>query len=104
MYILDCLKQISELKSGALACMQKIGSDACSCWSDSSLKKNVNKLKECDCRLHMIICIAYYDPNQSGLVSKESKSMAEAAGKCRKTFGSCRKLEDEVGLSIHACT
>merc|ERR1719228_3052224 len=65
--------------------MQKTGEEACSCWTESSLGENVDAIKKCD-------------------LSKESKSMAKSVSKCRNSFGTCRKLEDQIGLSIHACT
>jgi len=80
-----CVSKMTSFKSGVNSCMKKTGSEACSCWTDSSLGQDVNTIKKCD-------------------LSKESKSMAKAVSGCRNAFGACRKLEDEIGLSIHACT
>jgi len=81
----DCTTKMSTFKSGVLACMGKTGSEACSCWTESSLGTDLATIKKCD-------------------LSKQSKSMAKAVSGCRNAFGACRKLEDEIGSSIHACT
>ena len=98
----ECMSKMSTFKVGVLDCMKKTGSEACTCWEEESLGTDVDDIKKCECEFHVpdywvLIMIIFS-------VSKQSKLMAKAVSRCRKAFGACRKLEDSIGLSIHACT
>ena len=41
---------MATFKTGVLACMKKTGTEACSCWTDSSLGQDVDTIKKCDCK------------------------------------------------------
>ena len=59
--------------------------DACSCWTNSSLNEIVEAAKVCK-------------------ASTEATAITAALKKCKKAFGRCRKFEDAAITTIMSCS
>ena len=59
--------------------------EACSCWTNSSLNEIVEAAKVCK-------------------AAAEATAITAALKKCKKTFGRCRKFEDAAITTIMSCS
>merc|ERR1712086_207562 len=66
-------------------CQLKKSSEACTCWTNSTLEFTVSAVKKCD-------------------ISSDNKKMTAAKKACTTAFGKCRKLEDDVSTALSACS
>ena len=83
--IAECKTAITIFKNYTDCCQDLSGSDACSCWTPSSIvAEAMTIVKTCD-------------------LSKINTAMVNAVKECKVAFGKCRKSEDSVGDIIFAC-
>lgn len=90
-FLMMCDSLVTKFKTGAMECLSKsIGgtktdsTDACSCWTNTTLAETVEAAKMCK-------------------ANEEAKAIATALKNCTKTFGQCRKFEDDAITSIMSC-
>ena len=90
-FLMMCDSLVTKFKMGAQECLGKsIGvnatdsTSACSCWTDAALAETVSAAKGCK-------------------ANSEAKAIAAALQNCTKTFGKCRKFEDDAITSIMSC-
>ena len=91
-FISECEGLVNQFKAGAQECLEKIissnptnNTDACSCWTSSSLSKSVETVKVCD-------------------ATTEAAAIKAAVKNCSTTFIKCRKYEDEAITTYMACS
>ena len=91
-FISECDGLVNQFKAGAQECLGKIvginptnNTDACSCWTSSSLSKSVESVKVCK-------------------ASTEADAITAAVKNCSTTFSKCRKYEDEAIITLMACS
>ena len=91
-FLSECETLVTTFKESAGLCLNKtIGStatstsDACSCWTATSLNTAAQSLKKCS-------------------FASESQEITKQLKKCKNAFIKCRKYEDDAISSITACS
>merc|ERR1711983_284169 len=80
-----CVSNMESMKKSVDACTKKSGSEACSCWLDSTLKAYADEVKKCN-------------------IASENKRVTSQHKKCTSTFSDCKKVEDATVDYIYACS
>lgn len=90
-FISECNELVRQFQNGAQECLGKIigsnstnNTDACSCWTSSSLSESVKSVRICK-------------------ASTEADAITAAVQNCSTTFSKCRKYEDEAITTLTAC-
>ena len=80
-----CVSNMESMKKSVDACTKKSGSEACSCWLDSTLLATAEEVKKCN-------------------IASENKRVTSQHKKCTSTFSACKKIEDATVDYIYACS
>merc|ERR1711881_125661 len=80
-----CVSNMESMKKSVDACTKKSGSEACSCWLDSTLLAKAEEVKKCN-------------------IASENKRVTSQHKKCTSTFSACKKIEDATVDYIYACS
>merc|ERR1712127_743529 len=81
----ECMASIKEFENLTTAAIAATGEAACALWEADVIVAAAAKLKDCS-------------------LAGENTNFTKAKKACTKAFGKCRKLEDEVGGALSACS
>ena len=96
-----CGKLSKTFMDGVKDCKKKTGSEACSCWTNETLKMTFDDLKKCNYSVGKSLSKL---EKESLFLQAEQNAIKTAFKKCKSAFGSCRKYEDDVLKSVVSCS